>query len=236
MDDKLPNRQDIVKLFAIICMFIDHVGLFFFPYNFTARAIGRFAFPIFAFYAGYNYKGSVNQRVLLYGARLYVYSVFVIFQGFIPANILISIVIGQLYLYIFDTHKISKFVFYLHLIVLFYFWSLSRQYFEYGSITCFIMLVAQYYKHNKITAGQAAWYVLIPTVITSHILFGAYFNKLDYFIFLLSMYCLFHVIRNSDNQFSTCGWSVVRTISRNSLLIYVIHIAVIMFVWRYIVR
>ena len=38
-----------LKIFAALCMVIDHVGLMFFPREEIFRIIGRFAFPIFAF-------------------------------------------------------------------------------------------------------------------------------------------------------------------------------------------
>jgi hypothetical protein len=37
-----------IKLFAIILMVIDHIGLFFFPQVFLFRVIGRLSFPLFA--------------------------------------------------------------------------------------------------------------------------------------------------------------------------------------------
>lgn len=37
-----------IKLLAIGTMFIDHIGLFFFPDQFWLRAIGRISFPLFA--------------------------------------------------------------------------------------------------------------------------------------------------------------------------------------------
>ncbi len=40
---------NVLKLFAAVCMVIDHVGLMFFPNLVIFRVIGRLAFPIFAF-------------------------------------------------------------------------------------------------------------------------------------------------------------------------------------------
>ena len=39
-----------LKLIALISMTIDHIGLLFFPYTIIFRILGRFAFPIFAYF------------------------------------------------------------------------------------------------------------------------------------------------------------------------------------------
>ena len=91
------NKQDYLKFLAIICMISDHIGLYFLPNYWSLRAIGRVAFPIFAFYAGYNFKNKLNYKILRHGVMLCLFSVMLTKQFFIP-NILISIFIGQLYL------------------------------------------------------------------------------------------------------------------------------------------
>ena len=40
---------NMLKIFAAVCMVIDHVGLMFFPQHRIFRVLGRLAFPIFAF-------------------------------------------------------------------------------------------------------------------------------------------------------------------------------------------
>ncbi len=51
-----------LKLFAIIFMFIDHVGAVFFPNKIIFRIIGRLAFPIFAFQAGVGYSHTKDKK------------------------------------------------------------------------------------------------------------------------------------------------------------------------------
>ena len=50
-----------LKIFAAVCMVIDHVGLMFFPYEAIFRIIGRFAFPIFAFMISEGAKYTKNK-------------------------------------------------------------------------------------------------------------------------------------------------------------------------------
>lgn len=44
-----PMSEFILKLFAMACMAIDHIGLVFFPQHRFLRCIGRIAFPLYAF-------------------------------------------------------------------------------------------------------------------------------------------------------------------------------------------
>ncbi|MBY0533784.1 MAG: conjugal transfer protein TraX [Rickettsiaceae bacterium] len=44
---RVSNYQDLLKVIALTCMIIDHIGLYFLPETWILRAIGRYAFPIF---------------------------------------------------------------------------------------------------------------------------------------------------------------------------------------------
>lgn len=52
----------VLKILGIILMAIDHVGLMFFPTEYTFRALGRIAFPIFAFQTTQGFKYSKNKE------------------------------------------------------------------------------------------------------------------------------------------------------------------------------
>ena len=92
------NYQDILKLIALCCMVIDHLGLYLFPGELWMRFIGRIAMPLFCLFAGYNFKGQIRYSLLVYGGVLYAFSYYFIFHLFIEANILISIFLGQVFL------------------------------------------------------------------------------------------------------------------------------------------
>ncbi len=86
------NYQDLLKTLALVAMLIDHAGLYLMQDDLWMRAVGRFAFPIFAFYAGYNFHGRVKHLLWMLG--------FIITLVKYPApDILISITLGQLYLF-----------------------------------------------------------------------------------------------------------------------------------------
>lgn len=62
-----------IKVLAIVCMVIDHVGLFFFPHILASRVIGRFAFPLFAWLIA---NGARHTRdIYRYLMRLFILAV-----------------------------------------------------------------------------------------------------------------------------------------------------------------
>ncbi|SHJ91908.1 TraX protein [Hathewaya proteolytica DSM 3090] len=54
-----------LKLFAVVTMFIDHIGAFLFPKIGILRTIGRLSFPIFAFCIANGYKHTKNKFVYM---------------------------------------------------------------------------------------------------------------------------------------------------------------------------
>jgi hypothetical protein len=61
-----------IKLLALGTMFIDHIGLFFFPESFLLRTIGRISFPLFAWLIanGAYHTKNINK----YFVRLFVFA------------------------------------------------------------------------------------------------------------------------------------------------------------------
>lgn len=66
------ERNDILKLIAIISMTIDHVGAVFFPHILLFRMLGRIAFPIFAYQTAVGMRLSNNIKKYL--VRLFLFS------------------------------------------------------------------------------------------------------------------------------------------------------------------
>ena len=62
----------VLKLLAAACMLIDHAGLILFPSQMWMRAVGRLAFPLFAFFIGEGFFYTKNRtkyflRIFLLG-------------------------------------------------------------------------------------------------------------------------------------------------------------------------
>ncbi len=96
------NRNDILKLIAIITMLIDHIGYIFFPKYSIFRTIGRIAFPIFAYLiaVGYKHTSSLSKYSLrLFCFALLSYLPFVYFNtdvepNFISFNVMFLLLMG----------------------------------------------------------------------------------------------------------------------------------------------
>lgn len=226
MNTEQVNKQDYLKFLAIICMIIDHIGLYFLPNVWSLRAIGRVALPIFAFYAGYNFHSKLNYKILLHGIILYLFSA-LLMRHFPVPNILISIFIGQLYLFLCVRYQIlhrNLLWQYLLLIIL---WPFTNSYFEYGSITLLIMLIGNLHKEKILSNSQIANQICLITIMHSAIVFGSLFSKIDLLIWIISMSLLWIMLRSDSNY-----WQVqiagIRQASRHSLYIYSLHLAVFM--------
>jgi hypothetical protein len=66
------TRNDLLKIIAMITMFIDHTGVLLFPDVDILRTIGRIAFPIFAYGIAVGYRHTSNKlkyllRLLVFG-------------------------------------------------------------------------------------------------------------------------------------------------------------------------
>ncbi len=223
------NKQDYLKFLAITCMIIDHIGLYFLPNCWSMRAIGRVAFPIFAFYAGYNFKNKLNYKILAHGIILCLLSVILTRQFLVP-NILISIFIGQLYLYLLSKYSaLHKNLFWQYM-VLITLWPFTKSYFEYGSITLLIMLIGSLYKEKILSNLQIANQVSLITIVHSMIVFGNFFSSVDLLILIISMSLLWIVLSIRENQYQGFHIKFISYISRNSLYIYSFQLAAFMLI------
>lgn len=62
-----------LKIIALLCMAVDHIGFVFFPGSLALRVIGRLSFPIFAFMIAQGFKHTRDARKYL--VRLAIFAV-----------------------------------------------------------------------------------------------------------------------------------------------------------------
>jgi uncharacterized membrane protein YcfT len=91
------TSYDLLKAFAVITMFIDHAGLYFFPDQEWLRIIGRLSFPVWFFLIGFAQTRHI-PAVLIAGALLVVIASYVTGSGMFPLNALVSIIAIRLIL------------------------------------------------------------------------------------------------------------------------------------------
>ncbi len=103
----------VLKIIAIITMFIDHLGYAMFSGNFSFfNYIGRLAFPIFAFQISEGYIHTKNLKK--YFLRLFIFAIisqipFMLFHSIInnsfSLNIFFTLLLGLFCIYIYDKSK-----------------------------------------------------------------------------------------------------------------------------------
>ena len=70
------NTHDLMKVFAISVMIIDHVGLYLLDNEVWFRIIGRLAAPLFFFLVGYSTSNYFRRDLLLLGGLLFAVNFF----------------------------------------------------------------------------------------------------------------------------------------------------------------
>jgi hypothetical protein len=89
------TSHDVLKFIAVALMIADHVGFFFFSYDPWWRAAGRLCVPIWLFLIGYSRTTRIDAALIGSSAFLIVLT-YVLGQGIIPLNILVTIILVRL--------------------------------------------------------------------------------------------------------------------------------------------
>jgi len=203
------ERNDVLKVIAMVTMLIDHIGYIFFPNMMILRTIGRIAFPIFAYLIGIGYEHTSSLKK--YMVRLFIfamitqlpYSFFNKNLSYEPyqLNILFTLLVGVLFIHLINKNieivKTKIFINYIKLIlntgVMFFilymneyskFVGLGRG-LEYGWYGIALILIFYYTKNNTL------FLILNYSILTfAHAFYNIFFSliqrsqasAIDYFI------------------------------------------------------
>lgn len=96
------NSWDAIKFLAMMLMFVDHAGMFFYPEHRWLRAIGRGAAPIFLFLAGYPGSFRFKWDLFILAVMMSV-SDYMLADHLRRQNILVTILITRLFFYWWDS-------------------------------------------------------------------------------------------------------------------------------------
>ena len=102
-----------LRLAALLCMFLDHIGLALFPAVGAFRCVGRLAFPLYCFLLAQGYRhtrsrSAYGRKLLLLALLSEVPSDLLIFGrmvSFVEQNVLFSLLLSLLALYAVDSLK-----------------------------------------------------------------------------------------------------------------------------------
>ena len=142
----------VLKIIAVITMFIDHLGYTIFGKFSYLNYIGRISFPIFAFQISEGYIHTKNLKK--YFLRLFLFAVisqipFMLFHSIISdtfyLNIFFTLLLGLLSIYIYDKCK-YKFIGILSGILLALIAQFSNC--DYGAYGVAIILIFYIFKNN----------------------------------------------------------------------------------------
>lgn len=244
--DIKPNFQDLLKFLAIISMLIDHISLYFLDLQFfpiidpmKLRLIGRFAMPIFLFFAGYNYfsskkKYNINfcfrnikfRRIFLLAIILQILS-FVILKEYHLLNILFTIIFGFIIIDFCEYMKISN---YIIIILSFFTWPFAADLVDYSTIGIAFVICGFLFnkeKNQSVIFALATLFAL--NAFMNQIIFYFSFTQTSilYFMMLCSFLSLTYIDLKTELNFKPL------LISRYALEIYVVHIILFMLLTRY---
>jgi hypothetical protein len=227
----LSNYQDLLKVIALIAMLIDHLGLFILTDEPYLRIIGRSVMPIFAFYAGYNFHHKIRHMIWIFAVILTVAHSLIIGPGG-PANMLVGIALGQVYLFYAGKavlHHPQRFL--KHFLATLLLGIVSQEIADYGVLTIAFMQVGYLRGNGQKDPG----YLLLAGLCLA--IFHQCVWEIDtitkFLAILLSIFAsiaLLHYVSH-DKKIGVN----LKPISRNMLYIYTITTLGYIFAYAYIV-
>lgn len=221
------NYQDLLKTIALICMLLDHLGLYILPDQIWLRIIGRSVMPIFAFYAGYNFHHKIRHMIWILGA-LITAAFGIVIGFFVPANMLIGLALGQVYLFYAGKAIVQHPQrFFLHFIMMLALGVISQGITEYGTLAIAFMQVG----YLRASGHKDPGYLLLAGL--SLAIFHQYSYDFDtimqfggaLFAVLASVGLLHYIPHNNAIGIN------LKPISRNMLYIYTITTMGYIFAW-----
>lgn len=165
---------DFLKIIAIISMFIDHIGMVFFPQYYIFRWIGRIAFPIFCYCmtVGVLYTNNVKSYILRLVIFAFISQPFYllafyynnILGNIFKLNIFFTLILSFIGIWSFKEKKVILFIV-INLLLI-------TGYFDYGNLGLIFMLVFYIFR-NKPIWGMFLYIIIhIPYFIVGNFQFG----------------------------------------------------------------
>lgn len=168
----------ILKLIAIITMFIDHIGYAIFGKFSFFNYIGRIAFPIFAFQITEGYIHTKNLKK--YFLRLFIFAIvsqipfilfYKIFSNSFTLNIFFTLLLGLISIYIYDRSK-HKIIGIFSFILLGFLANFAHC--DYGFYGVTIIFIFYIFKNNFVKASLAFILATIIKYLIPIIKYGFY--------------------------------------------------------------
>jgi len=157
MTKPLPSSltsYDFLKFTALFLMVVDHIGYYFYPEDFSWRAIGRFSAPIWFFLIGYAQSRDLSPKLWI-GMAVLIVANYVVGMGLLPLNILGTIIICRLALDpVMEAIKRRPDVIYPLSVLLCFATIVTFPAFEYGTSALLLVMVG-YITRNREAMGYS---------------------------------------------------------------------------------
>ncbi len=227
------TRWDALKIIALLLMFIDHAGYFYFHDELWMRAVGRSCAPIFFFLSGFAPHYRFNMRLMLLAIVLTAFD-WGMQHHLNTLNILFTIILGRIILGWLERHhpaplKLHEWVIGCIIMIT------SMIVVQYGSLGFLFMLAGFVYKHKEKYSPQTpSRLLMLATLIYGVVscVLGSYDTNrwVITAIFLASTNALIRWFALKPRATLPCSDLTARLLlpfSRYTAEIYVAHIVVL---------
>lgn len=167
-----------LKILAIICMLIDHIGFMFFPNLNILRAIGRLALPLFAFQIGIGFKNTKSKEKYIFRMIIFTlisqYPFWLFTKTAIPnanfsLNVGATLTLGLLALYCIEKFKNKFLKILIPLLIIAVAFFVPMDYGWYGVLTIILFYI---FNQNKVLTFSTYFATLLSYMTYKNSLFA----------------------------------------------------------------
>jgi hypothetical protein len=231
------NRYDLLKVIALVTMVIDHLGFYFWYDSLWMRAIGRMAFPLFLFLVGYSKSWTIHYDLLCCAIFLIALSA-VTHHAIFPLNILVTIIFTRMLMEWITATTLSSKKLWLIFIVCAVLVSRTMVLVDYGALAILFALCG--YLHREKPASNLTIVYIESTLLLEGVLEYTTFKFHGLTTYIMIIVLVIDMILMNTFKIGALkvqAWPVslrciVQWLSRNTLVLYTLHIAVFMVITR----
>lgn len=230
------NSIDAWKCLAILTMFIDHAGMFFFAENIYLRAIGRLSAPIWFFFVGMHFDKGSNKTLLIYGLVMAA-ALSAITQKPDLDNVLLSVLMVKLILQFSHQRNITKNIHYIAILWAgFAFMFITIPFIEYGSIGFLFAYCGYLHKIGYKPRSTAIFFAGTGLIYLYSQQWTLHHPSLPMLVTALALIPLMaQLYRFKYKTYQSTGVGVIcmKFLSRYSMEIYLLHLVVLTAITHY---
>lgn len=242
----LPNKvtsYDLLKTAAVVLMIIDHIGMFFFPDIMAFRIIGRLSAPIWLFLIGFAKTREITLP-LMFGALILIGTQTLTTGSPLPLDILVTIMLVRL-----TIDKVAPIMLrntqtlYMATIALMVVGMVTILLFDYGAVALLPAILGYCCRRKKLFPSRRSVITIMLSCCFGYVFVQSFvvsFNELrDIAIAAIGVIGVFWLLMDFKPKAypAITGFSkqILMFCGRNTLAIYVIHLAAFQLIAEYLI-